>query len=302
VLETLKLIETQIVIPNEDDAPPPTATTTTTTAARHRGLRHHGGRGGGQRHGGVKPPLPPSDFHVTKRTEVGGHDKTFNEIRAMINKLSSKTLANQKPVVLDAIAKFLFGIDDDDERLQYTRKLAELLVSNPFLVQVYVDIYADLCLPEFPYRDSFVHLLNDVFPKEYMESLQQLQAVQEETDYDDFCEYNKRNDNRKARATFFNQATQKGLFSPNRLTTLVEDLLASVCENMQREGRVHEVEEMTENVAALLVPGGVPDPEHRIRSCIHDLAKKKPKEHPSWSSRALFKYMDISPTLNSSSP
>jgi hypothetical protein len=301
-LETLKLIETQIVIPNDDEQQQQQVAM---PRQHQRGGSGTGGGGGGgrggsrgPRHHGIKPP---ADFHVTKRTEVGGHDKTFNEIRAMINKLSSKTVGNQKPVVLDAIAKFLFGIDGEDARLQYTRKLAELLVSNPFLVQVYVDIYADLCQTEFPYQEDFTHLLCQVFPKEYMESLQQLQAVQEETDYDAFCEYNKRNDNRKARATFFNEATKKGsLFSCSQMITLVEDILASVCDNMEREGRVHEVEEMTENVVVLL--NGFDQPSDKIRSCIHNLAQQKPKEHPSWSSRALFKYMDISPTLNSYSP
>lgn len=292
VLETLKLIETQIVIPNEDEQP-----------QQQQPRHHHRGHAGsalrrGQRQQQQQPAGKPADFHVTKRTEVAGHDKTFNEIRAMINKLSSKTVANQKPIVLDAIAKFLFGIDDDEARLQYTRKLAELLVSNPFLVQVYVDIYADLCHPDFPYKDDFAHLLYKVFPQEYVESLHQLQAVKEEADYDAFCEYNKRNDSRKARATFFNEAAKKQLvagghllFAKTQLLTLVDDILASVCENMQREGRVHEVEEMTENVAVLLA--GLSSRTDKIDSCIHDLVERKPKEYSSWSSRALFKYMDL---------
>lgn len=287
VLETLKFIETQIVIPSEDEQQQQQLAPPRLCHQRGGGQRH---LSRGPRHNGVSRP-PPADFHVTKRTEVAGHDKTFNEIRAMINKLSSKTVVNQKPIVLDAIAKFLFGIDDDEERLQYTRKLAELLITNPFLVQVYVDIYSDLCHPEFPYKDDFAHLLYRVFPEEYMESLHQLQAVKEEADYDAFCEYNKRNDSRKARATFFNEAAKKHLFAKTQLLTLVEDILASVCENMQREGRVHEVEEMTENVAVLLA--GLSSRTDKIESCIHDLVERKPKEYSSWSSRALFKYMDL---------
>ena len=176
VLETLKLIETQIIIPTDEPL------------IESRGIVSRR-RGGGAR----------TSFQVTKRTEVGVIDKQFNDIRAMINKLSTKNVENQKPIVLDAIAKFIFDLEED-VRDPFVRKITDILVSNPFLVKVYVDIYTDLCLPEFPYHDEFLTLINHGLVDEYMASLRKLQSVVESSeDYDKFCEYNKCNDNHNSR-------------------------------------------------------------------------------------------------------
>lgn len=296
VLETLRLIESQIIIPSEDEQHatvlqqqhlnrrPPQQTAHFTRPSR-RGQPPHR-RGGGGLHGGNAA----IDFHATKRAEVAGVDKQFNDIRSMINKLSSKTVEAQKPIVIDAIANFLFGIDDDEVRLQFARRMTDILVSNPFLVHVYVDIYTDLCLPEFPYSADISNLVETVFAAEYMTSLRQLQAVVESgDDYDAFCEYNKRNDARKAKATFFAEATKRGVFPSRHLGAMTEELLELVTKAMDQDGRVHEIEEITENIALLVA--GFTNPA--IRQGMRDLSQKKVKEHPSWSSRALFKYMDL---------
>lgn len=310
VLETLRLIESQIIIPTEEEQQQPAQSHhhhqpgtmsmhhhlnrrtpqpgQGTSRPHRRGLPQQQSRRGGGSSSSVGAAA--IDFHVTKRAEVAGVDKQFNDIRSMINKLSSKTVEAQKPLVIDAIANFLFGIDDDEVRLQFARRIADILVSNPFLVHVYLDIYTDLCLPEFPYSADISNLVDTVFATEYMTSLRQLQAVVESgDDYDAFCEYNKRNDARKARATFFAEATKRGVFPSRHLGAMTEELLELVTKAMDQDGRVHEIEEITENIALLVA--GFTNPA--IRQGMRDLSQKKVKEHPSWSSRALFKYMDL---------
>ena len=314
VLETLRLIESQIIIPTEEEQQQPAQShhhhqpgTTSmhhhlnrrppqpgqgTSRPHRRGLPQQQSRRGGS---SSSVGATAIDFHVTKRAEVAGVDKQFNDIRSMINKLSSKTVEAQKPLVIDAIANFLFGIDDDEVRLQFARRIADILVSNPFLVHVYLDIYTDLCLPEFPYSADISNLVDTVFATEYMTSLRQLQAVVESSDdYDAFCEYNKRNDARKARATFFAEATKRGVFPSRHLGAMTEELLELVTKAMDQDGRVHEIEEITENIALLVA--GFTNPA--IRQGMRDLSQKKVKEHPSWSSRALFKYMDLTKVYN----
>lgn len=287
VLDILKLIETQIVIPQEDVIKPP-VTTTTDRRSSSNNIRRRPPQGGSRVVAAAATP-----FQATKRVEMSGLDKQFNEIRAMMNKLSSKNVEAQKPVVLDAIAKFLFQIEE--EKIQHVRKMTEILISNPFLVKVYVEIYAALCSPEFPYSNDFITIVQDQLVQEYVASLRELQAITstEEADYDAFCEYNKRNDKRKAWATFFAEASKQNVvLSSSRIQHMIQDLLELVHHNLVKENKTHEVEEWTENVAVLVVNSGLQH-EPTIQSLMNDLTQKKPKDFPSWSSRALFKYMDL---------
>jgi len=308
VLETLKFIETQIVIPSDDASGessssssallpfrrPPT-TTPHTLGPRRRATGRPtttARRDGGNEAASIATAKP---FIATKRTEVSAVDKQFNDIRALLNKLSAKTVDAQKPVVLDAIAKFLFDVADEGARALFVRKLADILMSNPFLVKVYVEVFTALCLPDFPYCSEFQTILSQTLVEEYMTSLQHLQAVVESSDdYDAFCDYNKTNDKRKAVATFFAEAAKEeatALFDRAKLVSMVQTLLGIVVQSMTESNKVHEVEEVTENIAVLVTTAKLREPQ--IHACIQELTQKKTKEFPSWSSRALFKYMDL---------
>ena len=299
IMDILKFIESQIVIPNED------AAAAATTASDHPRFsdrrqsalapkrRQHRGHGGGQ--GGSDPA-----FQATKRTEVGAFDKQLNDIRAMMNKLSLKNVEVQKPIVVEAMAKFLANLEeqeDDGLQLQTIRKLTDILVSNPFLVKVYVELYAALCVPIFPYHQEFTQVVTETLTTEYMASLRDLQPVVESSeDYDAFCEYNKRNDKRKAWATFFAEASKQcpATFAPSLVQSMVHELFTLVQENLVVEHKTHQVDEVTENIAVLLSCGShelKQDPA--VQKSVRELTLKKPKDFPSWSSRALFKYMDL---------
>lgn len=231
----------------------------------------------------VMPPPPPVAAFQTKRCEATSAEKQFNDIRAMVNKLSPKTVQAQTPVVLDAMAKFLF------ENADWSRRIADMLTSNTFAVKINVVLYAQLCHPDFPCSDDFTSLLQHVLVDEYLDALNNLEAVPSQDDYDAFCDYNKRNDKRKALAAFFGEAGLLGLF--HGVPRLIKSLLHMVREAMVEVGRSHQVEEWTENIAVLVTISRPTDPD--IRACLGDLTLQKPKDFPSWSSRALFKYMDL---------
>lgn len=304
VLEILKLIETQIVIPQEDVVVP----SSSSISSNHNHNNHKLTDRFSDRRSSLNTRRKPAPlgrggqaavpFQATKRVEVSTLDKQFNDVRAMLNKLSSKNVDTQKSVVTDAIAKFLFQIEEEEEqqdtKIQHVRKITEILISNPFLVKVYVDIYADLCSSKFPYHTDFTTMVRDTLVQEYAVSFRELQAIVESTDdYDAFCEYNKRNDKRKAWATFFAEASkQKVVVAPSQIQQMIQELLELVHQNLVKENKTHEVEEWTENISVLVLNSGLQQ-DPIIQGSMRDLTQKKTKDFPSWSSRALFKYMDL---------
>ena len=256
VRDTLVTIESLLVIPHEDLEPRKPA------AAKRK-------------------PAPPPPFQ-SKRCEATSSEKQFNDLRAMVNKLSPKNVDVQKPLVLEAMAKCLAAEENN------TRRIADMLTASNFAVKINVDLYAELCRPDFPCSDDFTSLLQHVLVDEYLAALRNLDVVPSQDDYDAFCHYNKCNDKRKALAAFFAEAGLHQLFDVNRL---VHELLHMVLEAMVQVDRGHQVEEWTENVAVLVSIAKPSDPA--IRACLETLTLRKPKDYPSWTSRALFKYMDL---------
>ena len=81
----------------------------------------------------------------------------------------------------------------------------------------------------------------------------------------------------------------------DQIVSILESFLTVVFENMKKENKTYEVEEITENIYMLLTQQkkilmNVPSV---IYEKILELSQKKAKEDPSISSRAIFKYIDI---------
>ena len=69
---------------------------------------------------------------------------------------------------------------------------------------------------------------------------------------------------------------------------------------MKESGKINEVEEITENIYLLLTNYSeiLRESISEIKPKIKELSELKPKELPSMSSRAIFKYIDILEKMN----
>lgn len=241
------------------------------------------------------------NFKTTKMITHEGVDKTINEIRILINKLSNKNYDIQKDAILKEIYQFVNlenyeNKDKDMERLSTT--IYGIISNNKFFSHIYADLYTEL----YNNFDMFKCIL-ETHLSEFHSSIDTIIYADPNTNYDEFCNYVKINDSRKSTNLFFINLFKKDIISVDKIFYILEYFLNKSIEYIDSENRGSEVEEITENIFILVtnIYEKVSNNEYwetSIIPVITSISKMKVKEHTSLSNRVIFKYMDIMDLLD----
>ena len=243
------------------------------------------------------------DFKPTTIIEKKeGGEKIMNEIRIALNKISAKNYDVNRDTILSKI-KELNGLTNDatnakdsssvtTDITKVANNIFEIASTNKFFSEIYAKLYKELSA-EFP--DIFTTILN-TFITGFTETMKTIRYVDQTANYDEFCKYNKENDKRKATTVFITNLVKIEVISTEVLICMAKDILRILDEYMNEEGRVNEVEEITENIFLLLtnhldIANICKDTE--IYETVRQISTMKPKDKASISSRAIFKYMDM---------
>lgn len=235
---------------------------------------------------------------VEKKTE--GIDKTINDIRVCLNKISQKNYDAILSLILDLIENI---INKDSEKLEKTeesqeslKKVAnyifEIASTNKFFSEVYARLYKELTIK----YDIFLNILSD-FVSTFTDKFQDIKWVDQNLDYDAFCANNKINDSRKATALFIVNLVKNDVLQKDTLLTIISSVFNLVLEYIDTPDKVNQVEEITENIFIIVTESHSIMKETtewgNILENVKTISQLKTKEKPSLSSRAIFKYMDI---------
>jgi hypothetical protein len=139
-----------------------------------------------------------------------------------------------------------------------------------------------------------------------MEQYSDIRYIDSEKDYDGFCDMNKKNEKRRSVTSFLMNLANNGFITKEGVVKLLKQLLDIVCNIIDTPEKKNEVDELTENIAILFnkdmieeVEEDISDSEElyingqTIVEIVNHLAKSKAKDHPSLSTKAIFKFMDL---------
>jgi hypothetical protein len=127
-----------------------------------------------------------------------------------------------------------------------------------------------------------------------VEKFNQIKVVESTDNYDDFSQYNKMNDARKATSTFIVNLVKKSVIPQETLAEIISNVQQIAIEYIDRENSATIVEEIAENLFLLLkMPLKGCEKWNIIKENIVKITQMKPKETKSLSTRAYFKFMDI---------
>jgi hypothetical protein len=234
------------------------------------------------------------NFKPTKKTEtVEGPDKIINDIRMTLNKITQKTYDNLKASILKSFEECIKQFPDDVTMQKLSKHFFDIVVRDRFLTDIYVDLYLALieCFPSFENQFAERVII-------YRATIDHMQYVDPQKDYDGYCNYVKFNDQRKAMTLFIIQLFKKGKVSESDMIDLMVFLLNKTRMNRDKVGRTNEVEEITENFYLAYLHCNVllethPEWKSFIVPTIREFAEMQLGSFPSISSRALLKYQDI---------
>jgi len=244
----------------------------------------------------------------TKIEKKEGIEKTINDIRTSLNKISNKNYDTHRDTILNSIIELnnavkTITVDDEEqpdiktqeennELIKVANAIFDIASNNKFYSEIYANLYKELI-------DRF-EIFNKIISKyldQYLDSIKQIKYVDSNEDYNKYCENNKLNDKRKAMSAFIINLMKKQIIEKEKVLDIILMLQNLVFEYIDLDNKTNEVDEITENIFIFSTMsatefGNIPEWDN-IKSNIVKCSQYKAKEHKSISSRAIFKYMDI---------
>ena len=250
-------------------------------------------------------------FKLTKMEKKEGKEKIFSDIRSCLNKLSTKNYDTEIKIIFDLLDKIQqpdedTGTADEMETSKPTTKkytmqhvaesIFEIASTNMFYAEIYAKLYKELIV----YNPLFQEVLLS-FLSTYANSIKDLQYIDPDQNYEGYCDYNKKNEMRKATAVFVIHLMKENVLAVMKVLSLIAAFQECATKYVEEEQRTNEVEEIAE-ILYLFLNKGIDTFvnckaewiwKFVITKHVQTFSKYKKTDKKSISSRAIFKYMDM---------
>jgi len=229
-------------------------------------------------------------FKTTKMDTKIGVEKTINDIRVNLNKMSLANYNKQRDTIMSEISNYAGGEIEDLELI--ATAIFDIASGNKFFSELYAELYREL-VSEF----GVFSVLLSKFVDKFSVTFNNIEYVDADEDYDGFCRVTKMNDKRKAITTFIANVMKKGLVSTELVLSILCGIVKQVHQYIEEDGRIHQIEEISENIFLLvslcsLEFRELPQWNTQVVPIIDTIIDNKiPKR--SMSNRVLFKFMDM---------
>uniref|UniRef100_A0A6C0HGZ7 MIF4G domain-containing protein n=1 Tax=viral metagenome TaxID=1070528 RepID=A0A6C0HGZ7_9ZZZZ len=228
-----------------------------------------------------------------------GIDKLLSDLRNHLNKISTKTYENLKTNILNTIREIMGNYSDEmtEDQEKDIQKIVNFIFdtgcANKFYSELYATLYKEL-IETYPIFKEVI----TPFIEKYVESIQEVRVVDQNKDYDGFCENNKKNDKRRATSTFIMNLYANGILDARVVLDIFSQFQTIAIGYIEDAAKTNEVEEITENIFLMVSMGAnllknETVWKDTVLPNINRFASFKMKEKPGLSSRTIFKYKDL---------
>jgi hypothetical protein len=235
-------------------------------------------------------------FKVTKIESKTGIEKTVNDLRIALNKISATNYDKQRDSIFGLVNGY-FDASTEEITETNTRRISKAIFDIASTNKFYSEIYAKLYKELVESHSVFGGLLEELV-RAFM-ALENIPVyVDPDHDYDGFCAYSKACDIRKSTSMFLVNCLKLNVVESSSVTGVLCEFLKYVDEKRNEPGFSKCVEEIVENIYIIAT------------SCTAELSKtdkwrdyvlptikrfvsEKGTTFPSMSNRAIFKFLDI---------
>lgn len=230
-------------------------------------------------------------FKPTKMEKKEGLEEELDNLRALLNKLVDNNYDDQKENILQCI-KIIADFENENKYEKIIQRFYSVVINNKRYSKSYSKIFStllDTCMPLEEYQTEYIN--------RYNESLNSIEYVNPDEDYDEYCRINKINSQRKSLLCFIISCIEREIYSFNELLQIFNYLFNKLNENINQIEQQDINEELVENIYTALQHG-----KDLILNevCKYDILDKikyystlNTKENSGFSTRMKFKMMDI---------
>lgn len=184
-------------------------------------------------------------FKATKIESKTGIEKTVNDLRISLNKISAANYDKQR----DAIVALVNGyFDAENEKTEEnTRRISKAIFdiasTNKFYSEIYAKLYKELATAHNIFGVLLEELINGFIAMDTIPVY-----IDPDTDYDGFCVYSKACDIRKSTSTFLVNCLKLELITPLRVVDVLSEFVRYVDIKRKEPGFAKCIEEVVENI------------------------------------------------------
>ena len=236
------------------------------------------------------------NFKVTElKKNEDGIEKKIDDIRNLLNKITSKNFDSIKTNIIDMLNNIISSDVDKNELLKVGESIFEIGCMNKFWSKLYADLYKEL-MESFPVmRDICMQNFNS-----FSTLFDNIRYVSEEN-YDEFFLVNKENNKRRAISSFFVHLMKEGVIEASKIANIIVNLSEKFIEYIKTDGMKNQVDEISENLFILIKEGidtiesnnSLEEIHEKITTFVSDVTSFKTKDYKSFTSKTLFKFMDL---------
>lgn len=238
------------------------------------------------------------DFKKTElKRDKEGVAKTKSKIRANLNKLTDKTYSKIHVQIKEEVNELIREGANEEDYIELSRFIFDVASGNQFYGNLYADLFNELVNDYEFLKDAMNKQLG-----EFVKSMIHVETACPDTEYDKFCEINKKNELRRSLAGFMGHLLRVSCIDGDTIGNAIYGLITQSIEWIRmKEGTMKEnkvcVEEMGEVVYAFLKASGVNALDLNLwepifKNCLA-IAEMKRDKQLSLTAKAKFKYMDI---------
>ena len=236
-------------------------------------------------------PIIQEQFVATKKIERLGVDKIMDEIRVLLNKISSKTLKHITIELIDKIKTIQHEITTPE-----FNKIGDMIFMIASTNGFYSELYAKLYKTLF---DNFA-IFKHVFVKNkdtYKSLFETIECCDPNVDYNRYCDDNKVNERRRSTSKFYISLMNLDILEPNEIIQLIQSFQVMLFNQRYLEDKQSSNVELSENIAILITDGKYKLQHESEMSSIIDqikiVATSSLAGSFGWTNKIKFKHMDI---------
>ena len=233
-------------------------------------------------------------------------DGQIDLIRSEFNKISEKGYIDCRAKIMSTLDSI--STENRDEFARITDLLFEIASNNRYCSKLYCDMFSELITTYASMRNAFDF---NVVAAKFLLLFENIEDVDPSVDYQKFIDMNTNSEKRKSSSSFFINLMTNNIVSKGQIFQLLFTLVSKVVTNISSEGKVKEIDELTENIVILLqkdlfaLAKDNKDTAHLIRNPLSNtdvvpimnvvkmLSQCKPRQYPSLTNKSIFKFMDV---------
>ena len=222
------------------------------------------------------------NFKATKIVNNEETEKPSNDLRNILNKLSKGNINENVEKI-----KVILSSQSNEELKKSVQLILQISCSNNFYSELYSKMMKEIIKITSIAKDELFYLIQN-----YVNNLKNIEYIDPNVNYDDFCKYNKQNDLQKSKLLFFMNLNKEEIIQSNELDNIEKSIFDSIEKNIIIENKKNEVEELIENL--FVYYSNISNQINKEECMLKIKNIYLDKEHAlSLSSRGKFRCMDI---------